>query len=350
MNSNTQDRPRRIVVVGLGYVGLPLAVALARTHAETELIGFDIDARRIDELSRGLDRTLEVEPEAVAASTSDLPSDDDCGGADIFVTVPTPRRRRPPARPGPRLAAGGRGRDGRPRAAATDRLRKHVYRAIRSECGPRRGRAGWCAGAHSGGYSPSGSTNGDKVHRATRSSKSSRRGREVRDQAVVVRRDDEAGVFAPPRSTPPRQPRDRKRPRDIIIAFMTRSPICRDRVSYGTYSTRRGQRISAIRARTGRRFTVLGRPYYLSHHAQEWLSPRVICRDATHDGMGGLDRRPAARAHGPPAAGLFWPHCKEKYRCRNTARSTYERLQLLGHELAVTDRSAKSRRGYANMA
>ena len=46
----------QIVVVGLGYVGLPLAVALARSF---NVVGFDIDRRRIDELRLGLDRTRE---------------------------------------------------------------------------------------------------------------------------------------------------------------------------------------------------------------------------------------------------------------------------------------------------
>ena len=47
----------RIVVVGLGYVGLPLAVALARKF---EVIGLDRDRERIAELREGRDRTREV--------------------------------------------------------------------------------------------------------------------------------------------------------------------------------------------------------------------------------------------------------------------------------------------------
>ena len=50
----------RIVVVGLGYVGLPLAVALARKF---EVTGFDVDAGRIAQLRSGHDRTREVEAE-----------------------------------------------------------------------------------------------------------------------------------------------------------------------------------------------------------------------------------------------------------------------------------------------
>ena len=44
------DKNSKIVVVGLGYVGLPLAVALARTY---DVIGFDIDAERVKELEGG---------------------------------------------------------------------------------------------------------------------------------------------------------------------------------------------------------------------------------------------------------------------------------------------------------
>ena len=54
----------RIVVVGLGYVGLPLAVALAEHFA---VIGFDIDAGRIAELRGGHDRTGEIEAGKLAA-------------------------------------------------------------------------------------------------------------------------------------------------------------------------------------------------------------------------------------------------------------------------------------------
>ena len=51
---------RKIAVVGLGYVGLPVAVAFARSGVP--VIGFDIDRKRVDELRAGHDRTREVEP------------------------------------------------------------------------------------------------------------------------------------------------------------------------------------------------------------------------------------------------------------------------------------------------
>lgn len=79
----------RIVVVGLGYVGLPLAVALAKTFDTT---GLDIDAGRIAELKRHQDRTNEIVPERLAASSLVLTGDPAAvPPADIYiVTVPTP--------------------------------------------------------------------------------------------------------------------------------------------------------------------------------------------------------------------------------------------------------------------
>jgi UDP-N-acetyl-D-galactosamine dehydrogenase len=79
----------RIVVVGLGYVGLPLAVALARKY---EVIGLDRDEVRIAELRRGFDRTHEVDEASLRGSTLALTNAaEDCRGADVYiVTVPTP--------------------------------------------------------------------------------------------------------------------------------------------------------------------------------------------------------------------------------------------------------------------
>jgi UDP-N-acetyl-D-galactosamine dehydrogenase len=78
-----------IVVIGLGYVGLPLAIALARRF---EVSGFDVDSERIAELGRGHDRTREVDAKELAASTLRLTDRaEECGPADVYiVTVPTP--------------------------------------------------------------------------------------------------------------------------------------------------------------------------------------------------------------------------------------------------------------------
>lgn len=80
---------QRIVVVGLGYVGLPLAVALAHKFETT---GFDVDEGRVAELKDGHDRTREVDSAELSATGLKLTSDvQACAGADIYiVTVPTP--------------------------------------------------------------------------------------------------------------------------------------------------------------------------------------------------------------------------------------------------------------------
>lgn len=79
----------RIAVIGLGYVGLPLAVAFARHFS---VVGFDIDKRRIGELARGHDRTGEIDSPMLKASTCRFTaSSPDMTGCDLFViTVPTP--------------------------------------------------------------------------------------------------------------------------------------------------------------------------------------------------------------------------------------------------------------------
>src|SRR5687767_8710866 len=80
---------RRIAVVGLGYVGLPLAVALAR---KCDVVGFDISSARVTELSKGVDATGEVSEDALRrASISITNRSEDLRGSDVFiVTVPTP--------------------------------------------------------------------------------------------------------------------------------------------------------------------------------------------------------------------------------------------------------------------
>ena len=79
----------RIAVIGLGYVGLPLAIALAQKVSCT---GFDTDARRIGELASGHDRTGEVSREDLGKSRITFSSDekclDDCN--TFIVSVPTP--------------------------------------------------------------------------------------------------------------------------------------------------------------------------------------------------------------------------------------------------------------------
>ena len=81
---------KRIAVVGLGYVGLPLAAAFGEKR---DIVGFDINPKRIAELKDGVDFTREVSKEELAASKglSFADSLDDIRDCQIYiVTVPTP--------------------------------------------------------------------------------------------------------------------------------------------------------------------------------------------------------------------------------------------------------------------
>ena len=91
----------RIAIIGLGYVGLPLAAAFGRKYPT---VGFDIDAARIEELRRHHDHTLEMSEEELKASTrlSCTADPDELRACNVFiVTVPTPidEYKRPDLRP-----------------------------------------------------------------------------------------------------------------------------------------------------------------------------------------------------------------------------------------------------------
>ena len=80
----------KIAIIGLGYVGLPLAVEFGK---QVPVVGFDIHQKRIDELKSGQDHTLEVSPEELKQSThltytANLEDLKDCNF--FIVTVPTP--------------------------------------------------------------------------------------------------------------------------------------------------------------------------------------------------------------------------------------------------------------------
>lgn len=85
-----QTQQKTIAIIGLGYVGLPLAVEFGKKRS---VIGFDINAKRISELRRGIDRTLETTSEDLATAKALTFSADteELKKAQIFiVTVPTP--------------------------------------------------------------------------------------------------------------------------------------------------------------------------------------------------------------------------------------------------------------------
>jgi UDP-N-acetyl-D-glucosamine/UDP-N-acetyl-D-galactosamine dehydrogenase len=158
---------RGFAVVGLGYVGLPVALAFARHFSP--VIGFDVSKERIAELKAGIDRTGEVAADALAQSTLRL-TDDPAALADasfFIVAVPTPidEQRRPDLRAlegacrliGPALKPG-----------AVVVLESTVYPGLTREiCGPGLAEA---SGLRPGidfklGYSPERINPGDRAHR-----------------------------------------------------------------------------------------------------------------------------------------------------------------------------------------
>ena len=79
-----------IAVIGLGYVGLPLAVEFGKSR---KVVGFDTDSLRIDALLKGHDATLEVSSDQIIDSTNLIFSNDvnDIRESNVYiVTVPTP--------------------------------------------------------------------------------------------------------------------------------------------------------------------------------------------------------------------------------------------------------------------
>jgi UDP-N-acetyl-D-galactosamine dehydrogenase len=89
MNFKAPNQPI-IAIIGMGYVGLPLAVEFGKKFTT---IGFDINRKRIEELEEGIDRTLEVEPENLKSSTgiSFTADSSKLSSANVFIiTVPTP--------------------------------------------------------------------------------------------------------------------------------------------------------------------------------------------------------------------------------------------------------------------
>ena len=84
-----ESKTEKIAVVGLGYVGLPLAVCFAEAF---DVIGFDINQTRVTELSQNFDRTREVENEQLTSAKIDYTANPEALSTAriIIVTVPTP--------------------------------------------------------------------------------------------------------------------------------------------------------------------------------------------------------------------------------------------------------------------
>ena len=161
-----------ISVIGLGYVGLPLAIALARHFV---VIGFDIDTGRIAEIRDGTDRTGEIEREALLATSLRITADPTALGAATvhIVTVPTPVT--PQNEPDMRALFAACDTVGRTlQPGATVVFESTVYPGVTEDlCGPALERAsGLVAGTDFFlGYSPERINPGDRVHTVDRITK-----------------------------------------------------------------------------------------------------------------------------------------------------------------------------------
>ena len=342
-----------IAVIGLGYVGLPLAVALAR-HGPT--IGVDINAERIAQLKAGHDRTREIEPERLAASTLKVTADpQEAQDADIFiVTVPTPvdGSNRPDLRPllsATRTVAG---------LLTVDRqaivvYESTVYPGVTEDiCGPELERlSGLTRGTDFFlGYSPERINPGDREHRIETITKVV-----AGDNAQTL--DTLSGIYGAVtngnvfRAASIKAAEAAKvienAQRDINIAFMNEITQIFERMDLSIWDV-----LDA--ARTKWNFLpfepglVGGHcigvdPYYLAHRAEELgHTPRVILSGrAINDGMGEwiadrLHERLGAKPSRVLILGLTF---KENVPDLRNSRviDIINRLRWLGHEVAVAD-------------
>jgi UDP-N-acetyl-D-galactosamine dehydrogenase len=342
----------RIVVIGLGYVGLPLAVALARKF---DVIGFDVDAERISELRDGRDRTREIDPDELKDTSLKLTDrPEDCAGADVYVvTVPTPvdQANRPDL--SAVLVAT------RMIAALIDPARRPtivyestVYPGVTEDiCGPEIERIGDFERGRDFrlGYSPERINPGDREHSIDKITKvvAGENDEVVEQLAAIYGAITGGGVFrAASIKAAEAAKAIENAQRDINIAFMNEVAQIVSKIDVSVWDV-------LAAARTKWNFLpfepglVGGHcigvdPYYLSHLAQRLgHNPQVILSGRkTNDGMGAWvadslhERRPQAGS--ALVMGLTF---KENVPDIRNSRSfdLVRRLESLGHRVTVTD-------------
>ncbi|MEO3431179.1 nucleotide sugar dehydrogenase [Pelagibius sp. CAU 1746] len=287
----------QLAVVGLGYVGLPLAVSLSRHF---DVLGFDVDRRRIAELEEGRDRTREVESgvlRAAAVAFSDDPAA--LAGRDLFiVTVPTPvdAGKRPDLAA---VEAASRTVGAALAPGAVVVYESTVYPGVTEEvCGPILERA---SGLKAGrdfflGYSPERINPGDRVHALEKITKVvAGQTPEVTDLlAAVYGKVTEAGVFrAASIKTAEAAKVIENAQRDINIAFVNEVTKIFNKMDLSVYDV-----LAAARTKWNfldfRPGMVGGHcigvdPYYLAHCSEVLgLDPQVILAGRqTNDSMAG---------------------------------------------------------------
>lgn len=163
--ADLENRTKAVAVVGLGYVGLPLAVSFARKF---KVIGFDISEPRVAELKSGLDHTREVSAADLTAAAIDFTTDPArlAEAAVVIVAVPTPVDKHHNPDLTPVLAASRTvGRNLSPGAVVV--YESTVYPGVTNEeCRPiLEAESGLkCGTGFTLGYSPERINPGDKVH------------------------------------------------------------------------------------------------------------------------------------------------------------------------------------------
>ena len=343
---------QRIVVIGLGYVGLPLAVALARKF---DTIGFDIDEGRVAELCSCHDRTNEVESGALSESGLKLTADAaDCAGADVYiVTVPTPvdEANRPDltaVMAATRMLAGLIDAERRP----TIIYESTVYPGVTEDmCGPEIERT---AGLKRGrdfrlGYSPERINPGDREHTIDRIIKviAGEDAEVVEQLATIYGAVTSGGVFrAASIKAAEAAKAIENAQRDINIAFINEVTQIFSRIGLSVWDV-----LDAARTKwnfLGFEPGLVGGhcigvdPYYLSHLAQQiGHDPQVILAGRqTNDGMGGwiADELHGRRGKAGSALVLGLTFKENVPDLRNSRTfDLVRRLKSLGHDVEVAD-------------
>ena len=352
------DAPH-IVVIGLGYVGLPLAVALSAKFRTT---GFDIDRRRIDELRDGFDRTREIDGDRLKTSGLLFTSRAvDASGADIYiVTVPTPvtEENQPDLRP---LLAGTKTvgnliQAGRKTIVVYEST---VYPGVTEEiCGPELERL---SGLKRGvdfflGYSPERINPGDREHTIDRIVKVvAGENPEVTARLVeIYGAITSAGAFpAASIKTAEAAKVIENAQRDINVAFMNEITQIFAKLGLSIWDVldAAGTKWNFLKFQPG---LVGGHcigvdPYYLSHRAQELgHDPQVILSGRSiNDTMGQwvadqLHARRNGRAGSALVLGLTFKEDVPDLR-NSKVVDVIERLKQLGHEVTIHDPLADDR-------
>jgi len=340
-----------IVVVGLGYVGLPLAIALARKF---EVTGLDIDAERIAELRAGRDRTHEIEEADLVASSLRLTSGvEDCAGADVYiVTVPTPvdGSNRPDLTA---LMSATRAIAGLidPSKCPTIVYESTVYPGVTEDlCGPEIERAGFQRGRDFRlGYSPERINPGDREHTVDRITKviAGEDAEVVEQLATIYGAINGGNVFrAASIKTAEAAKAIENAQRDINIAFMNETAQIFAKIGVSVWDV-----IAAAKTKwnfLGFEPGLVGGhcigvdPYYLSHLAQQLgHDPQVILAGRqTNDGMGAwiADQLHERRRKAGTALVLGLTFKENVPDLRNSRSvDVVRRLKWLGHEVEVAD-------------